>query len=350
MLSQIEFSLRRWITIWAVVLSFPFVFFCQAERVFSATKDEPTHKQVFTIKPTVEGRKVTLENFCVGPRGNLWMACCSTREDGSAPVGLIMIYEPTGLLFNSFTLDFIPQAINFSPNERLYIAGSGKVARVSLGGTVEVEVKAPHLGSQSEQSDEQTRQRLIGITGIAATENGVFVACPLQADDRYGVWRMSPDLSVEGLVIKEASGCCGQLDIQSDGEHLIVAENIKFEIGIYDRNGKRLSGFGQGSSDSLEGFGSTCNPMNIRCRSDGEILTAESSLGHIKRYSRDGKFIALVGTAKVASSCKRVPIGFDSERNWYYMMNQDMSHVAVLMHKDEAPDENLDEEKPVDAR
>ncbi len=44
---------------------------------------------------------------------------------------------------------------------------------------------------------------------------------------------------------RKLGGCCGQMDIQCDDEHLLVAENTKFEVGIYDRDGKRLSGFGQ---------------------------------------------------------------------------------------------------------
>jgi len=384
-----------------------------AEASSSEESKVATHKQSYIIKPEVHGRKITLETFALGPRGNLWMACRSTAEDGSDPTGLIMVYDPSGLLFDSFPLSFVPQAINFSPKSRLYVAGSGKVARLALNGKVEVEIDAPNIGNREEviakarkdaeekvekleesmreqrkiieqqvaklteapedetekdktrrelrlkvlksqaliadrifgkpPTDEQILTRLMNSTAIAATDNEVYVACSEQVGYGYGVWRLSPDLTVEDQVIKEARGCCGQFDIQTDGKNLILAENTKFEVGIYDRNGKRLSGFGKRASNSDDGFGSCCNPMNVRCRGTDEILTAESSIGHIKRYSTDGKFLGMVGTAKVAGGCKHVAIGFDPDRNIYYMMHEDLSHVAVLVIKEEAPEETDDE-------
>ncbi len=380
-----------------------------------------THKQAYIIKPEVEGRKITLETFSLGPRGNLWMACRSTAANGTDPQGLIMVYDPSGLLFDKFPLPFVPQALNFSPKDRLYVSGSGKVARVALNGVVEVEIDAPNIGNREEliaktrkdaeekatklkesliaqkekieeqiaklkeapedetekdktrrelrlkvleaqlksqspdrivvrpPTDAQILQRLMNSTAIAATDNEVYVACSEQVGYGYGVWRLSPDLTVEAKVLDEGRGCCGQFDIQTDGEHLVLAENTKFEVGIYDRNGKRLSGFGKRASDSQDGFGSCCNPMNVRCRSDGEILTAESSIGHIKRYSRDGKLLGFVGTAKVAGGCKHVAIGFDPDRNIYYMMHEDLSHVAALVLKEEAPEESDDERQAREA-
>jgi hypothetical protein len=383
---------------------------------FSATAKEPTHKQAYTIKPELPDKKIKLETFCVGPRGNLWMACRSSSADGSPDSGLIMVYDPSGLLFDSFPLPFVPQAINFSPSSKLYLAGSGKVARVALNGAVEIEIDAPNIGNreeaiakaredakkmidemresmeeqkkviekqiaklkeapddedkkakskrerrlkvleqqlkvQSDESiaesvptDEEILSRLMSSTAIAATNNEVYVSCPEQTGYGYGVWRLSPDLTVEEKVISDAHGCCGQFDLQTDGTNLVLAENTKFEVGLYDRNGKRLSGFGKRSSGGeQDGFGSCCNPMNVRCEPDGDILTAESSIGHIKRFDRDGKLISFVGTAKVAGGCKHVAIGFDPDRNYYYMMHEDLSHVAVLVLKEEAPEETDDE-------
>jgi len=318
---------------------------------FSEAAKEATHKQAYTIKPEVKGKSVKLETFCVGPRGNLWMACRSSPSDGSTDSGLIMVYDPSGLLFDSFPLPFVPQAINFSPNSKLYIAGSGKVARVALSGAVEIEIDAPNIGNREEAiarlkeapDVEEILARLMSSTAIAATNKEVYVSCPEQAGYGYGIWRLSPDLTVEDKIISDAQGCCGQLDIQADGTNLVLAENTKFEVALYDRNGKRLSGFGKRSTGEQDGFGSSCNPMNVRCETDGDILTAESSIGHIKRFDRDGKLISFVGTAKIAGGCKHVAIGFDPDRNYYYMMHEDLSHVAVLVPKDEAPEETEDE-------
>ncbi len=389
-------------------------------KALEAAASEPsikgtTHTQAYTIKPDNKGKPVKLETFCVGPNGNLWMACglqpASFQKSSSASNdgGALMEYEPGGKLLHSYPLEFIPQAINFSPSGKLYVAGSGKIAEIAANGNVVKVINAPNLGnieealvsaananaesakrlneSRSQQakivreqlaklevvpkdeiaedkrkretrikilqqqlkqqsqsqtvvrqpSTEQTLKRLMRSTAIAATENEVFVSLPEPSGYGYGVWRLSPELIVEKVVLNGGRGCCGQFDIQTDGEHLIVAENTKFQVGIYDRDGKRLNGFGSKSSGDDKGFGSCCNPMNVRCCENGDILTAESSIGHIKRFNSDGKYLGFVGTAKVAGGCKHVAIGFDPVRNYYYMMHQDQSHVAVLVPKSDAP-------------
>ena len=382
----------------------------------SDASSDATHKQAYTIKPTIKGKSVSLQSFCVGPKGQLWMACRINSDSAVAEAGQLMVYEPDGKLIHSYSVSFVPQAINFSPNNKLYIAGSGKIARVSLDGKEEIVVDAPNIGNRKEAiasarraeeemakkrnssytdqdkagedrkkviegqiarlekdlkeanaddkrvlerriemlqklvkqplptpvairkvSDEDVLKRLLRSTAIAATESEVFVSCPETSGYGYGVWRLSSDLKVNSQVVEGGRGCCGQFDIQTDGKNLFLAENTKFQVGVYDRNGKALSSFGKKSRTDIDGFGSCCNPMNLCCRADGEILTAESSIGHIKRFDCEGKFLGFVGTATVAGGCKHVAIGFDSARNYYYMMHQDLSHVAVLVPKEKAP-------------
>jgi hypothetical protein len=185
--------------------------------------------------------------------------------------------------------------------------------------------------------------RWASATGLAATDDDVFVSLPMMTGFGYGIWRLNHELTEPKLVMDDVHGCCGQLDIQTDGENLLVAENTKFQVGFYDRDGKRLNGWGKRLRNGDEGFGSCCNPMNVRCCANGEILTAESSIGHIKRFNQAGEFLGFVGTAKVAGGCKHVAIGFDSSRNYHYMMNEDRSHVAVLVPRADAPAETEDE-------
>jgi hypothetical protein len=378
----------------------------------NAGNNEATHKQARSIAPMVEGRPVKLETFCVGPDNNLWMCCAGTGADK----GLVMVYSGEGEMLHSFPLKFIPQALNFSPDGKLFVAGSGKVAKMTSEGKVELEIDAPNIGNQEEalaalkkenekRIKEQTkaaraqlerleeqiakleivpedeeekaktrrerRLKLLNVskkqfedaaanmaqavdasgsmarwanaTGLAATEDDVFVSCPMLTGFGYAIWRLDHNLENAKSILDGVGGCCGQLDIQTDGENLLIAENTKFQVGFYDRDGKRLNGWGKRSRNDDEGFGSCCNPMNVRCCSNGEILTAESSIGHIKRFSQAGEYLGFVGTAKVAGGCKHVAIGFDPTRNWHYMMNEDRSHVAVLVPRKDAPAESEDE-------
>lgn len=379
-----------------------------------AANSQPTHKQARAITPMRDGRPVKLHTFCVGPDNNLWMCC---DGNGKFP-GAIMVYDGEGELLKNIPLSFVPQAINFSPEGTLFVSGSGKIARVSKEGEVDLQIDAPNIGNKEEalaalkkeqekqlaeirkaseaqleriqeqiekisvapegedEKAQKRRERRLKLlknqldqfkemaaqnvqvmelnsadsftrwersTGLCATDEDVFVSLPQLTGYGYGIWRLSHNLTDAKLIKDDASGCCGQLDIQTDGENLLIAENTKFQVGFYDREGKRLNGWGKRARNDDDGFGSCCNPMNVRCCANGEILTAESSIGHIKRYSQAGEYLGIVGTAKVAGGCKHVAIGFDAARNWHYMMNEDRSHVAVLVPREMAPAETEDE-------
>ncbi len=77
--------------------------------------------------------------------------------------------------------------------------------------------------------------------------------------------------------------------------------------------------------------------------SNGEILVAESSIGHLKRYTSDGKFLGIVGTAKIGAGCKHVAVAKDVQHDWYFMMNTNSNSIAVLVPLSEAPAETDDE-------
>jgi hypothetical protein len=393
-----------------------------------AADSEATHKQIRAIVPEMNGREAHLNTFCVGPDNNLYMCCTPNAQPSSANVlGAVLVYSGEGKLLKEIELEFAPQAINFGSDSTMFVAGSGKVAKISPKGEVLLVKEAPNVGNKEEmmaqlkeaaekqskqvlesytrqieqidkqiaklekeaaeakekeatedtekatkrrerrlkllnqqkeqfesiadnfkesfqvQSDDSALARLMRSTGLAVSKEDVFVSLPMAAGYGYGIWRMNHDLEEPKLVVEDVGGCCGQLDIQSDGEHLLIAENTAFQVGFYDRDGKRLNGWGKRGRNEPDGFGSCCNPMNVRCCSNGEILTAESSIGDIKRFSAEGEFLGLVGRASVGGGCKHVALGWDSSRNWHYMMNQDRSHVAVLVPNDQAPNETEEE-------
>jgi hypothetical protein len=382
-----------------------------------------THKQVRTIEPRYQGVPVHLNTFCLGPDQNLYLCCKGNDNAGSDPAtGVILVYTGEGILVREIPVSFVPQAINFSSAGSLFLAGSGKVARLSPEGVVEIEKDAPNIGNKEEMlkelkqsaekqqkaftdtyskqldtiksqiealeedaknldpddekgtarierrlrlltqqrdqwqsivdqigqsfavpNDENAFRQVMRSTGLAVSKQDVFVSLPKTIGYGYSIYRMNHDLEEATVVKGDVGGCCGQLDIQSDGENLLIAENTSFTVGIYDRDGTKLTSWGKRGRAEPDGFGSCCNPMNVRCCSNGEILTAESSIGDIKRFSKKGEFLGIVGRASVAGGCKHVAIGWDNERNWHYMMNQDKSSVAVLVPKEQAPEETSEE-------
>jgi len=181
------------------------------------------------------------------------------------------------------------------------------------------------------------------ITSVASTDQDVYLCCGALSGRGYDVWRT--DHSFEGgeRVLKGLSGCCGQMDVQTAGDKILVAENTRFRVGLYDRNGKAVSHFGNRDRNSEEGFGSCCNPMNVRCCDGGDILAAESSIGHLKRFSQDGKLVQLVGKAKIGAGCKHVAVAWDAGRDRYYMMNVDKGTICSLWPLSQAPEVTADE-------
>ena len=186
--------------------------------------------------------------------------------------------------------------------------------------------------------DEQVRERLV-VTALAVTGEDVFVSVMSVKGHGYEVWRTDHEFKQPKKVVASLSGCCGQMDIQARGDRLFVAENGKFQISVRDRDGKRLASFGKRDRNSVDGFGSCCNPMNLRCCDNGDILAAESSIGNIKRFNAQGEFVGLIGKAKIGIGCKHVALASDESRDHYYMMNVDRGHIAVLIPAGEVPPE-----------
>jgi hypothetical protein len=76
--------------------------------------------------------------------------------------------------------------------------------------------------------------------------------------------------------------------------------------------------------------------MNVWVYGNGDVLTAESSIGTLKRFSPEGKLLGVIGRARIGGGCKHVAIGFDPVRDRYYVQYQDRNHICVLMPEAEA--------------
>lgn len=188
------------------------------------------------------------------------------------------------------------------------------------------------------------------VTGLAVSDRDLFICCPAATGYGYDVWRVDHQLQHPHVVLKQLRGCCGQMDIQCCKDDLVVAENTKFDVAVYDRDGKQQLVFGKRDRKSLEGFGSCCNPMNVHCCSNGDFLTAESSIGNIKRFDASGKLIARIGQARIGSGCKHCALAYDEKRDRYYMMHEDEHHICVLVPLSEAPGLTDEERSAREAR
>ncbi|MEM9826617.1 MAG: hypothetical protein AAF958_08510, partial [Planctomycetota bacterium] len=399
-----------------------------APRVHAATSqlDQPTHRQVRTIVPKIDGKPVALHTLTTNPDGLIIAGVggrsmtYQTLEDGglkpvsSEQPAAVLLLDSMGETVKQIDVEFTPTAVTVSPDGTIYAGGSGKIVQISADGEVLASIDSPHAGDQEamrkeaiksikrqrkmmaemyssqvetleeqidaiKEKDEDDRSRLenarleafeeqlemfkgmmggdpdgeptdeeiesaieqsLKITSMAASNEDLFICASLPMAG-FKVWRVDGDLkSVDGdakVVLDSLSGCCGQMDIQCCEDVLVVSENTRFKVGMYDRDGERLSSFGGRDRTSKKGFGSCCNPMNSLPLQDGSILTAESSIGHIKRFDQDGELIAYIGKAKIGGGCKHCSLGYDEKNDLYYMQYQDENAICVLANVQSTP-------------
>ncbi|MEM1062920.1 MAG: hypothetical protein AAGJ97_11395, partial [Planctomycetota bacterium] len=189
-------------------------------------------------------------------------------------------------------------------------------------------------GSMLEVPDDDAIERRVGsymtITAVATNGRDVFLSARKLKGYGYAVWRTDYAFADGVKIIDSVGGCCGQMDLQCAGDRVVLAENTSFKVGLYDRDGQSVDSFGKQDRSSKEGFGACCNPMNVRPLADGSILTAESSIGHIKRFGADGEFVGYVGKAEIGGGCKHCAVDYDPKTDRYYMLNTSTNAICVL--------------------
>lgn len=387
--------------------------------------DSPTHRQSHTIEPTVDGKPIKMNTFCVDHDGNILAACGGKQttmvptENGGYEVkelndpACVLLLDSQGKQLGKWDLDFSPTAINTSPSGDVFVGGEGKLVHLAADGKVLASGESPNMEDLEEfkakaiekakaQAEmyaesfkkqiealqkridkikavaEEDRSRIqkaqlsafetqlkfyedfdamqgiqmspeklvaqaLAITSISASDEDVFLVCASIEGSGYSIWRTNHEFSEAREILDGVSGCCGQMDIQCCDGNLVVAENGSFQVAIYDRSGTSVTSFGGRDRSSKQGFGSCCNPMNTLPTKGGVVLTAESSIGHIKRFDQEGKFLGYVGRAKVGGGCKHCALGHDPKADLYFMMHEDANKICVLGNIDSLPKQTKDE-------
>lgn len=204
--------------------------------------------------------------------------------------------------------------------------------------------------NRNSMSPEALLSYKLAVPGVAGTAKEVYVVLSVVSGYGYQVWRTNYNFEEGKVVADKLAGCCGNMDVQARGEGFVTCENGEFKVVAHDREGKTEGSFGKRDRTAADGFGSCCNPMNCSILDNGDYIVAESSIGNIKKFSTEGKFIGVVGKAKISGGCKHCAVGFDEKKNRYYMMNEDRNHVCVLVPIAEAPELTEDERLAKEAK
>jgi len=307
----------------------------------------------------------------------------------------IRIFSPGGELLRTWKLDFKPEAICQRADGTVFVAGDGTVAKLSAAGEVLAKAESPAVAEtdddaddedegddadnddaeeedengedngedqsgkdeqkqsksilealiealggpsqedtaqeMSEQEREWMRQRRREVTGVAATDRDVFIACPMREGYGYAVWRMDHELKNPEQIVENLRGCCGQMDIQARGGNLWVAENARHRVVCYDREGKELSQFGKRDRKSPEGFGGCCEPKNLRFDAEGVLYAAESGPPNVvKRYTPEGEYLGVAVLADFRGGCVRTTVEVSSDGRQIYVLDTTCDAVRVF--------------------
>ena len=294
--------------------------------------DTATHEEIASL--AVAFRKLT--SICMHPDGRL-LAC----DSGASAIKII---GSDGRLSRTIDLPFSPEGLVVADDGTVYVGGSSQLARLDGEGKVVRQVDAPTGAETPPDRQKRARQRGIRVAGMAVTRDYLFVTfgSGWSLSAKAKLYRFTRDLESPSLLADGLRGCCQRCDIASRDGTIYLAENTAHRVVKYDTDGKVLAKWGSRGRTGLDGFGSCCNPMNLCFDAAGNLYTAESGLGRVKRSTPDGQFLDLVGYAGVtrfsnagglAASCSNIAIAATPDGDRVYLMDYKDNKIRVLQKK-----------------
>ena len=320
---------------------------------------KPSCSEVGLIQIGDSKKPGALKNFCLNAEGNILACFAPTAAGPNNPSG-IRVYSPKGELLKTLPLEIKAGAVCVAKDGSIFVAGDGRVQKLDATGKVVASADSPvaketvTINKETEemvkQMAQQTRrpfkeelarmktnleQRRADVTGLAVTDQDVFMAVPAPSDFTYRVYRFDHALQNPKLVVEKLRGCCGQMDIQSHEGKLWIPHNARHAVEARDRDGKELSKFGTTGRVKATDFGGCCEPKNLRVLANGDILAAESGPPTcIKRFSADGKFKEVIAVANNAKGdCVRVTVARSPDGHRYYMLDTTRDAIRIFAGK-----------------
>jgi hypothetical protein len=316
---------------------------------------KPSCQEVGLIQIGDSQRPGALRNFCLNADGNI-LACFAPNDTGgtsgadSSPA--VRVYSPAGERLKTLPLEIKPGAIAVAKDGSIFVAGDGQVLKLDAAGKVlaraaspvahepvvigkEIEEMLKESGRPIQEELERMRisleQRRSEVTGLAVTDQDLFLAVPAPSDFTFRVYRFDHALANPKLVVEKLRGCCGQMDIQAHQGNLWIPHNARHSVESRDREGKPLSKFGKAGKLKPSDFGGCCEPKNLRVLPDGEILVAESGPPTcIKRFSASGKFIEVIAALDTRGDCVRVTVERSPDGGRYYLLDTTRDAIRVF--------------------
>ncbi len=307
-----------------------------AARQRPAPTPAPDPKGSHVEAPQLETRFGRLTAVRISPDGAL-VAC-----DGKARQ--IRVFGEDGRVARSIAVPFAPEALAYGPGGVLFCGGGGKLAKLDAAGEILKVVDMPSNVAIDVPRRRRGRSRPNMVSGMAVSEPYLFATfgSGWSVGAKAKLFRFDLDLGTPTALVEGLRGCCQRCDIAVYDGVIYVAENSAYRIAMYDVDGKLLGRWGAASRTGMEGFGSCCNPMNVCFDRNGVLYTSESGVGRVKRYTRSGEFLGLVGYVGVdrftrasahAAACSNMAIAATAEGDRVYVMDYRPGAIRVLQRE-----------------
>jgi hypothetical protein len=177
------------------------------------------------------------------------------------------------------------------------------------------------------------------IASISTDGSFIYVAVPALVGYGFEVWKMDGEFESGEKIVSGLRGCCSQMDVQACQNGIFVAENSRHRVVHYDRDGKEVTAWGQRDRKGVDGFTSCCNPMNVAFGPTGDVYTAESTTGRIKRFTPEGTLVEYVGDVKLVPGCKNVSIAVSEDGRRVYMLDITRNHIVLMKQRSDSSDD-----------
>lgn len=321
----------------------------------------PTHHQTGLVNANVEGMpNRNLKCFCLTPDNRIVAGCA-----GGA--GELRVFDEAGEFVESWTAPFEPEAIYVRADGKIFLAGAGKLARLSSIGEVELVQPAPHAESMSENVDkiradviEQHKRQAEVFAEQSEQYNEMIERADKQADD---LEKQLADLGEAGDAaqkrqLEQQLAMQQQMkqqyeEVKKQWDEMVARQKPKelsdaeinelVEQSIqYKKQASSISatedevfltthaavGYGfdvwkmdadfAGGETIITGLSGCCGQMDVKASADG-LFVAENSKHRVCRYDRDGKLIcnwghgARTGIEGFGSCCNPMNVAFGPE-------------------------------------
>lgn len=312
--------------------------------------DSPTHKQTKLIEVNKDDlAKASLRSFCLTPEGTILAAC------GASP-GEVRLLSPTGEYLASWELPFDPEAINIGSDGAVYVAGAGRLVRMSPEGEVLLEADSPHV-EMTDEKRQRIRESIVEQQKKTAERYAEMVA---QHQEKYALLKNAAEVFKSNRInltgeqkqrvnqakrlvdqwerIRDQVGGKDLTEEQLDQRVEASIKSLSAVSSISESGGEvflatreetgyaycvwRLSSDFTGGEVIAGGLRGCCGQMDVQCCENG-LYVAENSRHRVYHLSRSGEELGQWGRANreglegFGSCCNPMNVAFGPARSVY---------------------------------